>query len=195
MDRRTFLATIGVGTSIPAVGCLGAFGESDTAGDGSGDGENDGESDDGDADDGETDDGETGIHHLFLVNLDDAPRRIDLEVVDRGENEPVIEGTYELPDERGGEFREVAAWDETYEVRATLESGVSETFAWEIERCPATEAEGGESESETGSRNASVGIEPNADDLSFVTDSCDEIVAGTAVPVGPARQFVVEETD
>lgn len=134
-----------------------------------------------------------GDHHLYLENLDDESHRVELLVVRSGADEPVIQGTYEIPAERGGEFREVAAWEETYEVSATLESGLSENVTWGIDPCPGAEAGDEESELEDGSRNGSVRIESGGDDLSFVRDSCDEILAGAAVPTGPAEQFEVDD--
>lgn len=178
MERRHFLATTGTVLAAPLVGCL------STATDGN---------ENGNGDDNGTDT-ETGTHHLYLVNLDDKSRRVELEVVRRGDDDPVLTNTYDIPAERGGEFREVAAWGETYEVTASLESGLSETFCWHIESCPSPEeAEVEAAELPNGSRNGSVRIEPEADDLSFVTDNCDEIIAGTEVPTGPAEQFEVEE--
>lgn len=185
MERRPLLATAGIVFSTPLVGCLGAVGNVGRIGDEKGEREaNSG---------GDGTDTEPGTHHLYLVNLDDESHRVDLEVVDGAADEPVLEGTYEIPDGRGGEFREVAAWGERYEVTATVESGPSETFCWEIESCPGPKAEDDEAELRAGSRNSSVRIEPDAADLSFVTDSCDAIIAGTEAPTGPARQF--EETD
>lgn len=67
---------------------------------------------------------------------------------------------------------------------ATLGSGHSKTFTWGIESC-------GDSEAPNGSRNGSVRVDPGGADLSFVADNCDEIIAGTEAPTGPAEQFEV----
>lgn len=126
-----------------------------------------------------------GRHHLYVENLDDRVHRVSLEVVRRRNDETVIDGTYELADERGGEFRDVGEWGETYDVTATVDSGVAETFTWTIDSCEGSELEGG-------SRNGSVRVEPG-DDLSFLTDSCDEVLAGAAVPTGPANRFEIDD--
>lgn len=131
---------------------------------------------------------EDGDHHLYLMNLDDESRRIHLEVVRQSTGETLIEGTYDVPDRRGGEFRDLAAWGDTYEVTATLESGHSKTFTWAIESCSGSEAP-------KGSRNGSVRVDPGGTDLSFVADNCDEIIAGTEAPTGPAEQFEVDDTE
>lgn len=187
MERRPFLATAGTALSTSLVGCLGTLGNVGRIG---------GESGTGDGNTGgDRAATEAGTHHLYLVNLDHEAQRVDLAIVERDGAEPVLEGTYEIPGEKGAEFREVAAWDETYDVTAAVRSSTSETFCWEIESCPGPEAEDDEAELPGGSRNGSVRIEPGADDLSFVTDSCDEIIAGTEVPTGPATQFEVEEAN
>lgn len=178
MERRNFLATTEIALVVPLVGCL------STATDGNESGHSD--------DDGT--DTETGMHHLYLVNLDDKPQRVELEVVRRGDDESVLKDTYDIPAKRGGEFRGIAVWRETYEVTVSLESGLSETFDWHTESCQSPEEAVAEAaELSDGSRNCSTRIEQGADGLSFVTDSCDEIIAGTEVPTGPAEQFEVEE--
>lgn len=126
-------------------------------------------------------------HHLYLANLSEDSRRVELTVARRETGETVVDGIYEIPDERGGELREIGRWEETYDVTATVDSSVTETFAWETESCTNSEAP-------NGSRNGSVRIDSDADDLSFVTDSCDEIVASTEVATGPASAFEVGET-
>jgi hypothetical protein len=187
MDRRTALAAAGGAASALLAGCI------DTAR--SVVGSSDDEPSDDEPSDDEPNDDETGTHHFYLVNLDDESRRVDLEIGRRDGNETVVAGTYEIPDERGAEFRDVAAWEETYEVTATLASGLSETFAWETDPCPGPEAEDDASELPDGSRNAAVRIDPGAEALSFVADNCDEIIAGTEVSTGGADRFEVEESD
>lgn len=187
MERRPFLATAGTALSTPLMGCLGTLENGGSIG-----GEN------GTREESERDDRtatDAGTHHLYLTNFDDELQRVDLAIIERDGTEPVLEGTYEIPGEKGGEFRGVAAWGETYEVTATVRSSVSETFCWKTERCPGPKAGDDEAELPGGSRNSSVRIEPGADGLSFVTDSCDAIIAGTEVPTGPATQFEVEGTN
>lgn len=182
MERRTALVTAGLALGTPLVGCLG----SPANGDGT-DHENGG---------GRATSGGNGTaagsHHLYLVNLDDESQRIVLEVVARAADEHVLEGTYEIPGEKGGEFREIAARGKSYDVTATVEADATKTFSWKIDPCPGARPENNGAELPSGSRNGSVRIESGADDISFLTDSCDEIIAGTEVPVGPAEQFEVE---
>lgn len=187
MDRRTLLTTTSIVLSGLLTGCVDSLRADTSTGDNNSDDEANTETD--------RSDPESGTHHLYLVNLSDESQQVDLMVVDRNSDDTVLEGTYEIPAERGGEFREIAHWEETYEVTATLKSGLSETFCWEIEGCPGPKAEDDESELPDGSRNGGVRIEPDAADLSFIADNCDEIIAGTAVATGPARQFEVEESE
>lgn len=175
MKRRTLLAGAS-SIAMAASGCLEAV-----AGTG-GDDSSPNESDDGSSPDDSNDE---RPHHLYVENLTDETRRVFLRVIRRSDDEVVIDGRFELEDERGGEFREVAAWGETFDVTAAVDSGVAETFTWEIETCAGSEAE-------NGSRNGSVRIESDAETVSFPTDSCDEIQAGAAVPTGPAEQFAIE---
>lgn len=158
MERRSFLASFGAGLGSFA-GCLAPSSEGERRSD-------------------------QPDHHLYLVNLDDDPRRVELTVVRRDADEAVVDGTYEIPEERGGEFRDVARWERTYDVTVTLDAGLSETFAWTTESCAGSELPGG-------SRNGGVRIESGATGFSFVTDSCDELLAGTGVATGPASRFEV----
>lgn len=125
-------------------------------------------------------------HRLYLLNLDDDAQQVDLEVVRQATNETVIDDIYEIPEERGAKFSEVAHWDETYEVAVALDSGPSETFSWETGNCDSGEGKGG-------SRSGSTRIEPGARDLSFVTDLCD--TGGTEVATGSATHFEVQEPE
>lgn len=197
MDRRQLLAATGITLTTSLAGCYGLDPRPGDGEDGTPDGN--GETDDGeDGTDGEDDDAtgsQVSTHSLFVENLDEAARRLDVEVTGREDDDNLIEGTYEIPDERGIEFRREIAWDRTLEVTVTLESGVSDAFDWSVASCPGARAADGESEQQGGSRNGSVRIEPDAADLSFVTDSCDEIVAGTEVATGPAENYEVEDTD
>lgn len=179
MRRRDLLTATAGALSVAAAGCTGLANSDDTDPETS-------EPTDTDEPTG-TDDtaDETGDHHLYVENLDDEDRRVSLTVTRESDGETVIDGTYEVSDERGAKFEDVADWGETYEVSGSLETGVSATYSWEIESC-----EGGEAPN--GSRNGSLRIEPDATDLSFVTDICDGIRAGTEVPTGPADQFEVE---
>lgn len=200
MNRRQLLAATGLTLTATLAGCYGLDPRDDSGDDGDPGGDrDDGEAgDDGaNGDDGgteATDDGQASTHSLFVENLDDEARRLDVDVTDREDEGPLIEGTYEVPDERGIEFRRELEWGRSFDVTVTLESGVSDTFEWAIESCPGARAEDGGSEQQGGSRNGSVRIEPDAEELSFVTDVCDEIVAGTEVAVGPAENYEVEDS-
>lgn len=185
MDRRRFLTTSGIALSMSLAGCFGLYGNSGTTDKGSDDPGDDG---------GGSETPQKAIHSLFVENLDSEAHRINIKVVGDG-GEPLIEGSYEIPDERGIEFQQEVQWGEQFEVTMTLESGLSGTFDWEIASCPGPKAEDGGSESPEGSRNGSVRIESGAEELSFVTDSCDEIIAGTEVATGPAGHYEAENSN
>jgi len=170
VSRRRVLAGA-TATAGAIAGCLEAgFGD-----DGSGSG-------DGVPPDG-IDDGE---HRFYLANLDDDTHRVELAVYDRHADEYVIDGTYELPDERGAEFARVAGVEIRYEVEVDVVDGGSTTRNWLPGACETYGAGGG-------SRNAVVRIQPCATELTYVVDNCDEIAAGTSVPFAPAREYVVED--
>lgn len=185
MDRCHFFNASGIVLSLSLVGCFGSDESPGDTGDGSNDLENDGDGSEGT---------QAATRSLFVENLDHETRRAELDVVSK-ECDAVIEGTYEIPDVRGIEFRQEVTWSEEFEVTTTLESDLSETFVWEIASCPGPEAEEGGSELPGGSRNGSVRIEPGAEELSFGTDSCDEIIAGSEVAIGPAENYEVESSN
>jgi len=186
MRRRAFL-TVGATALAATAGCLDDIGDT-TGGDGSDEDRTDDTTTDPttDPDDGETyEPSEDGDHYLYVENLDDETHLLDLVVVEASSGETVLAGRYEAPDGRGMEFPDLAAWDETYEVTASLvDAGVTETFFWSIDDCTGSMAP-------NGSRNGSVRIAEDAAELSFVVDACDALVAGGAVSTGPASNFRV----
>lgn len=172
--RRAVLASAGALAGALA-GCLGRLGDGPGA---------DGDGNESDPDlppDGVAE----GDHRLYLANLDDEPRTVDIVVTDGETGERVVDGTYELPDERGAEFATVAAWDRRYDVSVDVVAGGSAAFEWANGDCSGGEAT-------DGSRNAAVRVQPGGEEVTLVVDQCDAIVAGTAVPFGPAAEFAVD---
>ncbi|WP_435349659.1 hypothetical protein [Haloarchaeobius sp. HRN-SO-5] len=167
--RRRALLTTGATVSASLSGCLGRL-----AADGRG-----------------TDTGTerdwNGEHDLVLANYDDEPRV--LSVVVELDGETLVDGTYELPDGRGGVFEDIGRWEERYEIDAELGSGESETFVWETTGCADVD------EAPDGSRDGGVGIQsPHGDgELSFYRDGCDALYGD--VPTGPASLFEVDGSD
>jgi len=164
MHRRTVLA--GATAAIGGIaGCLGSAEENEESQDVPPDGI------------------DGGTHRFYLANLDAERRRVELSVSDTDAERYVIDGTYDVPDERGAEFARVAKESVEYEVAVTVANGVSMTKTWAPAPCPTP---GG------GSRNAVVRIRPSATELTYAEDNCDEITAGTSVPFGSASEFVVD---
>lgn len=122
-----------------------------------------------------------GEHRLYLANLDEATHRIDLEVYDRYAEEYVVDGTYELPGEKGAEFERIAGVEIRYDVTADVADGGSTSVTWVASSCEAT--------GEASLQNAAVRVQPGGEELTLVEDSCDEGRAGTSVSFGPAREF------
>ncbi|MFC4405675.1 hypothetical protein [Haloarchaeobius iranensis] len=175
MKRRALLASVGV--SVAVGGCAELTNRDASTG----------RDDDIDRTDvpGTTGYGPGGSHYLFLANLtgDTQCTRITLTRTDATDT-TILSGTYELHPGQAAEFRDVAGWQGEYEVTARLPSGESETFEWRREPC-------GEMGGTGGSRNASLRVGGEDGPFSFVVDSCDAIIAGTAAAPGPASAFAV----
>lgn len=180
MDRRQLLATMGLAVAAPIGGCL------DTT---SGQTEDPPERP---WDASDPIDEEDGEHHLFVENHTDATERAWLRVV-REDGEHVVDGRYELPDGRGIEFEDIAAWETTYSIELALEQGTVHSQEWETPECGSAS----ESPGSGGSRNATLRFETTGDSgdgplVSIRVDQCDAIV-GPDLPATPAEDRRVDE--
>lgn len=183
MNRRRLLRTAGAAIPVAIAGCTDLAAGPGTTGDGG-----DNERPDHDPDSEQADE-----QSLFVENLDDESHRVVVDVTHQTESTVLFEGTYEIPDERGIEFRRAVAWGARFDVSITVSSESTETFEWHIESCPGPMAEDGESENPDGSRNGSVRIHDDVEEFSFVVDSCDAL-HGNEVSIGRAADFEVEES-
>lgn len=177
--RRVLAGATGVVGAI--AGCLG-IGSGDDGSDSGDDGPDSG--DGGSGADVPPDGIGDGKHRFYLANLDDDTHRVELSVYDTFAEEYVIDGRYELPDERGAEFAPVAGVEIRYDVEVDVVDGGSTTVEWIAGSCE---------EYGNGSQNAVVRIQPGATELTYVEDNCDELVAGASVPFAPASEYFVDE--
>ena len=180
MNRRSFLATVGVGLSTPLVGCVQAPGSLETDGPNGSSG---------------TDDPTTSqepTHDLVVENYTESTLTAQIRVVEQ--NGPtVVDGRYELPDRRGIEFDDIAAWERIYTIELAIEGADPAVLSWHTEECGAA----AESPGSGGSRNATVRIEAGSEEeraheISMVVDECDALY-GPALPTGPAKGFRIED--
>jgi len=182
MDRRQFLAATGASLSVALAGC--GFGGSDDR-----TGSTDRSPTPGDPT--ATPDG-GGSHDLYVENLTGRTETARIRLV-RADGTALVDGRYELPDERGLEFEGIAAWETTYTVELAIDGSEPVSLEWYTKPCgPDSEAPG-----ETGSRNAFVRLETGptedvAERVSLVVDQCDALY-GPEVPVGPAEHFRLDE--
>lgn len=185
MDRRSFLATTGVGLSVPLVGCVQAPGIRETEGPA-------GSSETGDptSDVPTTEDEPT--HDLVVENHTETTLTAQIRLFEQ-DGTTLVDGRYELPDRRGIEFDEVASWERTYTIELTLEGSEPVSRSWQTDECgPAEETPGS-----GGSRNATVRIEADPEEqrehqISLIVDDCDALY-GPELPTGPARGFRLED--
>lgn len=172
MDRRQFLAATGTATSIGLAGCTGVLdvvGGSDPYAD-----------QEPRYPDRRTIPPAAETHHLFVENADDERYGLALTVVRPADDALVWRATYDAPDGRGFEIPDLFVEGRTYTIAADVEDGDRATTERSMEPCP----------HRGDSRNVGVWIEDGA--ISFVQDSCDEIIAGARVPVGNHESFVIE---
>lgn len=192
MDRRSFLATIGVGVSGSLVGCVQApgipgsdlpAGSSATADSSGTDGTT------------EMDDSSTvnePPHDLVVENHTDTTLTAHIRLAEKN-GDTLVEDRFELPHGRGIEFDDIAAWERTYTIELAIDGGEIASFSWHTDECgPAEESPGS-----GGSRNATVRIEPDPEkpderQISMVVDQCDALY-GPELPTGPADGFRVED--
>lgn len=179
MNRRTLLSTTGIALATPLTGCLTSI-----RGD---------ESPQPDRPWDETDQVENpdGVHHLYIVNHTDTTEPAWVKAT--SENDvTVVNGRYELPDERGIKFENVASWETTYTITVAIDGEEPTTLQWETPACGSDS----EVQGEGGSRNGYVRVnDPRDDDgphqLLLVVDQCDAI-HGPEFPTGPAKNFELD---
>lgn len=121
-------------------------------------------------------------HHLFVENADPRTYPLQLTVVrtDGDEDTLVWRERYEAPDERGFEIPDVLVEGRTYEISTDIEDGASASTTRKIESCP----------HDGGSRNVGALIEDAS--ITYRQDRCDELIAGTEVPIGNHESFVAD---
>lgn len=175
MQRRTFVMTIGSPLAASLAGCTSPF-EGPTDGTDQPPWSPSDPIDDPDA-----------VHHLYIENRTETTETAWIRV-DRDDGATLINGRYELPDERAIEFESIAAWERTYTLRLAVEERDVRTLEWRTESCGEAE----ESPGSGGSRNAFVRLTPAgeaaSERLSLVVDGCDALY-GPELPTGNADAF------
>lgn len=105
----------------------------------------------------------------------------------------LVDGRYELPDERGIEFDDVAAWETTYTVDVAIDGEPTRSVEWHTESCNGTESPN------SGSRDAGVRVLAAEDDpdrahrLELHVNQCDALGMASQLPAGPASTFKLDE--
>lgn len=175
MQRRKVLGTLGTTIAASVAGCTGLLGEG-TAGGSQPPWSPSEPSDDPD-----------GVHHLFIENRTETTETAWIRV-DRDDGTTLVNGRYELPDERAIKFESIAAWERTYTIQLAIDGADIRTFEWRTDPC------GNEQESPGGggSRNAIVRLAAAdaeaSDRVSLVVDECDAIY-GPELPTGNVAAF------
>lgn len=188
MDRRAFLAMTGIALAAPLSGCASSAGRGDDSSDsGPSSGSDSSDRPWPPSDPIETPD---GAHHLSVANHTDTTESAWLRVV-REDGVTLVDGRYELPDERGIEFEAIAAWETTHAIDLAIDGEGVTSLEWHTEACESdSEAPG-----DGGSRNAIVRVtEGDSDEerVSLVVDRCDALF-GPEVPTGPAEAFRLDK--
>lgn len=180
MDRRTFLVTTGGFLSALTAGCLGDIATDETrtpAPPWTPVGAT------------ETPD---GTHHLYVENHTSVTETAWIRLL-RDDGPVLVDGRYELPDERGIKFDSIAAWEQTYTIEIAIDGEDVVSRSWRTTPCDSeTETRGA-----SGSRNAAVRVtdgEPadETERITLVVDQCDALYA-PGVPVGSAGYFRLDE--
>lgn len=133
-----------------------------------------------------------GEHDLYVENHTDTTEPAWVRVV-REDGAYLVDGRYELPDERGIEFDEVAAWETTYTVDVAIDGEPTRSVEWHTESCNGTESPNG------GSRDAGVRVLAAEDDpdrahrLELHVNQCDALGMASQLPAGPASTFKLGE--
>lgn len=128
-----------------------------------------------------------GVHHLFIENRTQTTETAWIRV-DRGDGATLVDGRYELPDERAIKFDAVAGWEHTHSIRLAIDGGAVRTLSWDTDPCGDEQEASGSS----GSRNAFVRLHPgdaeSENRVSLVVDECDALY-GPELPTGNAEVF------
>lgn len=175
MNRRSFLTTAGLTISVPIVGCVQAPGTEGTQPKET-------------TDPGTQTTDSEGTHDLFVENYTEDTLTADIRVT-RDDGNVLVEGRYELPNQRGIEFDDLAAWERSYTVNVAVTPADETTFEWKTSKC----GPGSETPGSGGSRAATVRIEGSSGedgkyDISLLVDQCDALY-GPGLPTGPAEGF------
>ena len=180
MDRRTFLGTTGGTLSTLMAGCIGEIATDGTR------------TPDPPWTPVEATEPPDGTHHLYVENHTSVTETAWIRVL-RDDGGVLVDGRYELPDERGIKFESIAAWEQTYTIEIAIDGEDVVSRSWQTTPCDSGTETGGKG----GSRNAVVRVtdgdsadEPNR--ITFVVDQCDALHA-PGVPVGSADYFRLDE--
>lgn len=171
MDRRTFCATTAGAITATLVGCVGTTTDAEP--------------------ESETPTPSTPParpHDLYVMNYTTTTETATVRVVD-GDGTAIVDGRYELPNERGIEFVSVGAWEQTYTVELTIAGNALQPVTWETPSCAGNE------KASQGSRDGYVRLQADETDgfrATVAVDDCDAIL-GPEYPTGPAKGFRVEE--
>ena len=134
-----------------------------------------------------------GEHDLFVENHTETTEPAWVRVV-REDGEHLVDGRYELPDERGIEFDGIAAWETTYTVEVAIDGEPIRSVEWDTKSC-----ETGTESGDGGSRDAGVRVLAADDDLDRAyrmelhVNQCDAIGMASQLPAGPASTFKLDE--
>lgn len=133
-----------------------------------------------------------GVHDLYIENHTETAEPAWVRVV-REDGEHLVDGRYELPDERGIEFAKIAAWETTYTVEVAIDGEPTRSVEWVTRSCDGMESPEG------GSRDAGVRVLAAADDpdqehrIELHMNNCDAVGMASQLPAGPASTFKLDE--
>lgn len=128
------------------------------------------------------------VHDLSLVNYTATTEIATVRVLD-GNGNAVVEGRYELPDERGIEFEDVGAREKEYTIELTIDGTELTPLTWFTASCASVE------QAPRGSRDGYVQLRRDGSNrlqVTLVVDGCDELIA-PEYPTGPAQGYRLEE--
>jgi hypothetical protein len=127
-------------------------------------------------------------HALFIVNYTTSTEIATVRVLNENGN-AVVEGQYELPSERGIEFKDIGAWETEYTVELTIDGTELTPLTWFTASCASVD------EAPRGSRDGYVQLRRDSSDrlqATLAVDGCDAII-GPEYPTGLAQGFRIEE--
>ncbi|WP_262177553.1 hypothetical protein [Haloarcula laminariae] len=127
-------------------------------------------------------------HDLYIVNYTTTKEIATVHILDENLN-AVVEGQYELPSERGIEFKDIGAWETEYKVELSIDGTELTPLMWFTASCASVD------EAPRGSRDGYVQLRRDGSDrlqATIAVNGCDAII-GPEYPTGPAQGFRVEE--